>query len=60
MRPEALKRGECAVCAHNILVRDLLCIDVNMVTLDLLRDDYLPEHTLPRSYDLELYSVPKV
>lgn len=55
MSPESLKRGCCAVCAYNICAKDLLCVEAAKIPLHLLRNDCLPEHTLPRTYDLELY-----
>ncbi|KAG1747388.1 hypothetical protein EDB19DRAFT_303084 [Suillus lakei] len=55
MSPEPLKRGCCAVCAYNICAKDLLCVEAAKIPLHLLRNDCLPEHTLPRTYDLELY-----
>ncbi|KAG2079451.1 uncharacterized protein F5147DRAFT_749549 [Suillus discolor] len=56
MSPEALKQGACAVCAHNLLISDLHCVDIHKVPLHLLHNDCLPEHMLPHSYDLEMYS----
>ncbi|KAG2158083.1 uncharacterized protein EDB93DRAFT_1238383 [Suillus bovinus] len=55
MSPQSLRCGCCAICAHNICAHDLLCIDASNIPLHLLRNDCLPEHTLPRTYDFELY-----
>ncbi|KAG2064952.1 hypothetical protein BDR04DRAFT_1234814 [Suillus decipiens] len=55
--PKALKRvmGICGLGSY-ILASDFLCVDAKKVPLDFLRNDCFPEHTLPRSHDLELYS----
>ncbi|KAG1784390.1 uncharacterized protein HD556DRAFT_1435457 [Suillus plorans] len=55
MSPESLKRGCCAVCAHNVCTQELCSVEAAKIPLHLLRNDYLPEHTLPCTYDLELY-----
>ncbi|KAG2744810.1 hypothetical protein P692DRAFT_201841410 [Suillus brevipes Sb2] len=54
MDSQSLKRGCCAVCAHNLCAKDLRCVAVEKVPLDLLQNDCLPEHTLPQTYDFEL------
>ncbi|KAG1836164.1 hypothetical protein DFJ58DRAFT_189092 [Suillus subalutaceus] len=45
-----------ARCAYNLCAKDLLCAEAGKIPLHLLRNGCLPEHTLPRTYDLELYS----
>ncbi|KAG1844725.1 hypothetical protein F4604DRAFT_1801648 [Suillus subluteus] len=44
-----------ARCAYNLCAKDLLCVEAGKILFRLLRN-CLPEHTLPRTYDLELYS----
>ncbi|KAG1889740.1 uncharacterized protein F5891DRAFT_1131771 [Suillus fuscotomentosus] len=55
MSPESLKRGCCAVCAHNVCAQELRSVEAAKIPLHLLRNDCLPEHMLPCTYDLELY-----
>jgi hypothetical protein len=56
MSTSALKRGCCAICAHNVLATELVLVDVALVPLHLLRNDCLPDYTLPSNYDFELYA----
>jgi hypothetical protein len=49
------QRGACAVCAHNVCIKELKSVSSCKVPLHLLRNDCLPAHTLPQSYDFELY-----
>ncbi|KAG2738983.1 hypothetical protein P692DRAFT_201849319 [Suillus brevipes Sb2] len=56
MSTSALKRGCCAICAHNVLASELVLVDVALVPLHLLRNDCLPDYTLPSNYDFELYA----
>ncbi|KAG1763819.1 hypothetical protein EV702DRAFT_151513 [Suillus placidus] len=51
MSPAFLRRMPCACCAHNAPVGELVLVDVEKVPLHLLRNDCLPEHTLPRTYE---------
>ncbi|KAG2743634.1 hypothetical protein P692DRAFT_20745581, partial [Suillus brevipes Sb2] len=55
MSAQYQERGACAVCAHNICARELKSVDVHKVPLHLLRNDCLPEHTLPSTYDFDMY-----
>jgi hypothetical protein len=55
MSPESLRRGCCAVCAYNLCVKDLCCVDAGKIPFHLLQNDCLPDHTLLCTYDLELY-----
>lgn len=50
------KRGVCAVCAHNVCASDLVSVETSRLSLCLLQNECLPEHTLSCSYDFELYS----
>ncbi|KAG1839206.1 hypothetical protein DFJ58DRAFT_718576 [Suillus subalutaceus] len=49
MSPDVQCRGACVVCAHNV-------VSPHKVPFQLLRNDCLPEHTLPQTYDFELYA----
>ncbi|KIK87387.1 hypothetical protein PAXRUDRAFT_77640, partial [Paxillus rubicundulus Ve08.2h10] len=55
MAPKNPKHSTCAVCAH--CIQDLLLEDVEPTPslLSLLVNPYLPEHTLPNSYNISLY-----
>ncbi|KAG1905845.1 uncharacterized protein F5891DRAFT_1182904 [Suillus fuscotomentosus] len=55
MSADSLRHSACACCAHNVPVHNLALVKFDDVPLNLLRNDCLPEHTLPNSYALEVY-----
>ncbi|KAG1821307.1 hypothetical protein EV424DRAFT_861670 [Suillus variegatus] len=55
MSPANQTRGACAVCAYNVRAAELVSVAVTRIPLILLQNECLPEHTLPRTYDFELY-----
>ncbi|KAG1886345.1 uncharacterized protein F5891DRAFT_1201130 [Suillus fuscotomentosus] len=55
MSQTSLRRSPCACCAHNVPATELVLVDIQKVPLHLLRNDCLPEHTLPQTYAFELY-----
>ena len=55
MNPENLTRGVCAVCAQVFEVKSLHEVTPSEEMLTVLRNEHLPEETLPSMYDFELY-----
>ncbi|KAG1726071.1 uncharacterized protein EDB91DRAFT_1264097 [Suillus paluster] len=55
MSAKAQKRGACAICGYNVLASELSLVEPAKINFSLLQNECLPEHTLPQSYDFELY-----
>lgn len=55
MNPDNLTRGVCAVCAQVFEQKSLHDITPTVEMLNSLRNERLPEETLPSTYDFELY-----
>ncbi|KAI0686634.1 hypothetical protein C8Q76DRAFT_636248, partial [Earliella scabrosa] len=45
----------CAVCARRIRTQDAHRVECHSIDLTLLRNEELPPHVYPRTYDIELY-----
>ncbi|EAU84190.2 hypothetical protein CC1G_08120 [Coprinopsis cinerea okayama7 len=55
MSVENLTQVTCAVCAKRTFKDDVSVVDPRQINLELLRNDKLPKHVLPRTYNFVAY-----